>query len=252
MTSAPEPVLGDVDIAEIGMLLSDRARCRVLMALDDGRELAASVLAAEAGVSRSTTSGHLAKLTEAGLLSVRSYGRHRYYRLAGPKVGELLEKLTQLAPTRPVRSLREGTRAVQLRTARTCYDHLAGRLGVEVMAAMLARGYLDGGEGEFVAARARRDRVSAYGNDMDYVLTPLGAVFLDEMGIRVPAGTRRLVRYCVDWSEQRHHLGGRLGRGLLDHFLDRSWVRRRDVGRGLRVTVTGRDAMAEVFGLTWD
>lgn len=252
MTSGTEPVLGDVDISEIGALLADRARCRVLMALDDGRELPASVLADEAGVSRSTTSGHLSKLTGAGLLSVRCYGRHRYYRLSGPRVGELLEKLTQLAPTRPVTSLRQGTRAAQLRTARTCYDHLAGRLGVEVMTAMLELGHLDGGDGEFVARRAQRDRVSARGRDVDYELTRPGRAFLDELGVALPGGRRPLVRYCVDWSEQRHHLGGRLGRALLDHFLERSWVRRRDVGRGLRVTLAGRSAMSEVFGLDWD
>src|SRR5205823_2373368 len=90
-------VLGDVEISEIGTLLADRARCRVLMALNDGRALPASVLADEAGVARSTASSHLSKLTEAGLLNVETHGRHRYYRLAGPQVGELLERLTQIS-----------------------------------------------------------------------------------------------------------------------------------------------------------
>ncbi|WP_445181492.1 ArsR/SmtB family transcription factor [Pseudonocardia sp. Cha107L01] len=251
MDTRTEPVLGDVEIAEIGALLSDRARCRVLMALDDGRALPASVLADEAGVSRSTASGHLGKLTDAGLLWVEIHGRHRYYRLAGPQVGELLEKLTALAPTRPVRSLREGTRAAQLRAARTCYDHLAGRLGVAVMAQLLAKGYLAGGDGLFHPDLAGTDRISAPGGDVDYALTPAGQEFLVELGVRVPASGRRLVRYCVDWSEQRHHLGGRLGRAVLDHFLAESWIIRRDVGRAVRVTPAGRTALADLFGVSW-
>jgi DNA-binding transcriptional ArsR family regulator len=127
------PSVGDADIAAVARLFADPARCAVLLALDDGRALPASVLAEEAGVSRSTASSHLTKLTEAGLLSVETHGRHRYYRLAGPQVGELIEQLVQLAPARPVRSLREGTKAARLRSARTCYDHFAGRLGVELM-----------------------------------------------------------------------------------------------------------------------
>ncbi|MCW2514827.1 MAG: putative transcriptional regulator, partial [Mycobacterium sp.] len=103
------PATGDADIAALASLLADPARCKVLLALDDGRALPASVLADEAGVSRSTASSHLGKLTEAGLLTVHSQGRHRYYRLAGTEVAELLERLGRLAPSRPVRSLREGT-----------------------------------------------------------------------------------------------------------------------------------------------
>jgi DNA-binding transcriptional ArsR family regulator len=250
--NARSRIRGDADLSGIGTLLSDRARCRVLMALDDGRELPASVLASEAGVARSTVSEHLAKLTEARLLAVRSHGRHRYYRLAGPQVGELLERLAELAPERPVRSLREGTRAAQLRIARTCYDHLAGRLGVQLMAALLAKGHLVGGDGRFVAERAERDRVSAPGRDLHYELTAEGWEFLRELGVAVPDGRRPLVRYCVDWSEQRHHLGGTLGRALLEHFLDRGWVLRRSVGRALRVSEAGRAACIEVFGIPWE
>ena len=129
----PSAARGDADIAALASLLADPARCKVLLALDDGRALPASVLADEAGISRPTASSHLGKLTDAGLLSVETHGRNRYYRLAGPEVGELLEQLGRLAPSRPVQSLREGTRAARLRSARTCYDHFAGRLGVAVM-----------------------------------------------------------------------------------------------------------------------
>jgi len=119
---------GDVDIAAVASALADTGRSKMLLALGDGRALAASTLAMEAGVAPSTASVHLAKLVDADLLRVECHGRHRYYRMAGPEVGELLEALAQLAPATPVRSLREGTRAHAVRTARTCYDHLAGQL----------------------------------------------------------------------------------------------------------------------------
>jgi DNA-binding transcriptional ArsR family regulator len=242
---------GDVDLAAVGALVADRRRCQILLALNDGRALPASVLADEAGVARSTASSHLAKLTEAGFLTVRTEGRNRYYRIAGPQVGELLEKLTALAPTRPVRSLREGSRAAQLRCARTCYDHLAGRLGVGLMTAMLDRGQLTGGDGEHHPSADGTDRLSAPGHDLDYQVTAPGWTFLGELGVQVPDTRRQLIRYCVDWSEQRHHLAGALGRSILDRFLAADWVRRRDHNRGIRVTPAGEAVLADRFGIAW-
>lgn len=179
----------------------------MLLALDDGRALPATVLAAEAGVSAPTASSHLAKLVAGGLLVVERHGRYRYYRLAGPAVGRLIEVLTQLAPAAPIRSLRQGTRAQALRDAPSCYDHLAGRLGVAVMGAMIERGLLTGGDGRFDPERARADKRSGYGRDVAYRLTGRGAEFFSDLGIELPA-TGPVIRYCVDWSEQRHHLAG--------------------------------------------
>jgi DNA-binding transcriptional ArsR family regulator len=244
-------VAGDVEISDVAALLADRARCRVLLALNDGRALPASVLAAEAGVTRATASSHLGKLTEAGLLLVEAQGRHRYYRLAGPQVGELLEKLMEIAPARPVRSLRESTRAGQLRAARTCYDHLAGRLGVQIMSAMIEQGYLDGGDGHHHPELSGHDRVRGYGRDVAYSLTPAGWRLLDEMGIVVPERRRTLIRYCVDWSEQRHHLAGLLGRSILDRFRTADWVRPRDHGRSVKVTPSGAAALADGLHIDW-
>jgi DNA-binding transcriptional ArsR family regulator len=249
--TADGPSRGDVDIAALASLFADPARCTVLMALDDGRALPASVLADEAGISRSTASSHLGKLTDAGLLTVESHGRHRYYRLAGAEVGELLEQLVRLAPARPVRSLRDGTRAARLRSARTCYDHLAGRLGVEVMAGLLRMDVLTGGDGRYDPARDLHDTLSDHGHDISYDLTDTGRGFLCELGVQLPSGRRQLARYCVDWSEQRHHLSGALGRAILDRFLDAQWVRRVPRGRALTVTERGRTALADGFGIEW-
>jgi DNA-binding transcriptional ArsR family regulator len=246
--SVEQPAYGDTDIAAIGSLVADRARCRILLALGDGRALPASHLAAEAGVSPATASSHLRKLTDAALLTVENHGRHRYYRLAGPDVGRLIEALQQVAPATPVRSLRQDTRARQLRDARTCYDHLAGRLGVTLMRVMLDRGYLAGGDGEYDVDRTPGDHRAGYGHEVDYTLAPAGQEFLDGFGVQVPP-RRRLIRYCVDWSEQRHHLSGALGRGLLDRLVELGWVRRSDGSRAVKVTGTGQAGLDEMFGI---
>ncbi len=252
MRSAGElPARGDADIAALASLLADPARCKVLLALDDGRALAASVLADEAGISRPTASSHLVKLTGAGLLTVESHGRHRYYRLAGPEVGELLEQLGRLAPSRPVRSLREGTRAARLREARTCYDHVAGRLGVAVMSCLLDREALVGGDGRYDPRRDSHDALSSSGHDIRYELTDTGRDLLTGIGVEIPTGKRPLVRYCVDWTEQRHHLSGGLGRAVLDRFVSAGWVKRAPRGRALTVTEDGRTALADAFGIDW-
>lgn len=245
------PTRGDADIAAVASLLADPARCKVMLALDDGRALPASVLADEAGISRSTASSHLNKLTEANLLAVETHGRHRYYRLAGPEVGELLEHLVRLAPPRPVRSLREGTRAARLRSARTCYDHLAGRLGVQIMGSLLDRDVLAGGDGRYDPGRDSHDALSSPGHDICYELTDGGRGFFARAGIELPSGRRPLVRYCVDWTEQRHHLSGALGRAVLDRFVSAGWVQRVPRGRAIRVTAAGRTALVDAFGIDW-
>jgi DNA-binding transcriptional ArsR family regulator len=242
---------GDADLAAVGALVADPGRCRILLALDDGRALPASRLAAEAGVAPATASSHLRKLTDAGLLAVERHGRYRYYRLAGPAVGRLIETLGQLAPAEPIRSLRQDTRAGALRRARTCYDHLAGRLGVALMGAFLDRRWLVGGDGTFDVDHADRDRLSAPGHDLDYELTPAGFTFLDRFEVHLPPH-RRTIRYCVDWTEQRHHLAGGLGRGLLDRLTGLDWIRATGGGRAVQVTAEGRDGLRDTFGIEAD
>jgi DNA-binding transcriptional ArsR family regulator len=242
---------GDTDIAAIGMLLADRGRCRMLLALNDGRALPASRLAAEAGITPATASSHLSKLLAAGLLAVEPQGRNRYYRIAGAQVGQLLEILAQLAPAAPIHSLRQATRSEALREARSCYDHLAGRLGVALMASIIKAGYLTGGDGMFDPSRARRDKRVGYGHDIDYRLTPAGNAFLADLGV-VLEPRRTPIRYCVDWSEQRHHLAGAAGRGLLSRLVELDWIRRSPDSRAVLVTDAGRKHIQETFGVSLD
>jgi len=240
---------GDADLARIAELIADRARSRILLALIGGRELSASLLAEEAGVSRPTASAHLRKLTDGGLIAVRVDGKRRHYRLAGPAVADVLERLATLAPPEPISSLRASTHAAQLRSARSCYDHLAGRLGVGLMQRMLERGFLIGGDGSFDADRAGRDTPASYGQDARYELTGSGRDFLDDLGVELAGGRRPLVRYCVDWTETRHHLAGQVGRGLRERFLQAGWVEPKGTTRALRITDTGADFLRRELGL---
>ncbi len=245
-------LLGDPDIAVPAALLGERGRARIVMALADGRALPASVLASEAGVATSTASEHLSKLLDAGLLAVEQHGRHRYYRIEDARVLRAVEALAELAPAAPVRSLNEGTRAEQLRSARLCYDHLAGRLGVALMSSLLERELLAGGDGLHHPEHAEADRLSAPGHDVDYRVTGEGEAFLTDFGVDVAAlgrGRRPLVRYCLDWSEQRHHLAGALGAAIAGRMFELEWLRRAKTHRALTLTHAGEEGLGATFGV---
>jgi DNA-binding transcriptional ArsR family regulator len=245
-TTADIPA-GDVDIASVAALLAEPTRVRIMMALGDGRALPATVLASEAGIAASTASSHLGKLLDGGLVSVEQHGRHRYYSFSGPQVGELMEMLSAMAPQHPVRSLREGTNARQLRFARTCYDHLAGELGVALLRSMLRSGVLIGGDG----LRVEGDRLSSGGSIVDYRLTKAGHRRLSEFGIdfdQLPP-RRPLVRYCVDWSEQHHHLSGALGAAVTARMFELGWINRAPRARAVLVSAAGREGLQREFGV---
>ncbi len=238
-------------MAAVGQLLADRGRCRILLALTDGRALPASVLAAEAGVRPSTASGHLRKLTDRGLIEVLPTGRYRYYRLAGPDVARLVEVIGRLAPIQPVRSLREGTRAHALRLARRCYDHIGGRLGVAVTDALRERGLIEGPDGTPDLAALRGDRLAGgVVGEGDYRLTDKGHQELAMLGALLPPGLGA-VRCCIDWTEQRHHVAGAVGKAVLDAFHSAGWITPAATHRALRVTARGVAGLHEHLGITW-
>jgi DNA-binding transcriptional ArsR family regulator len=240
----------DVDLAAVGALLGEPARARILLALADGRALPASLLAAEAGVAKPTASGHLGRLVDGGLLRVEQSGRHRYYRLAGPDVAEIIERLSLLAPRLPVRSLASAGRARAVRDARLCYDHLAGRLGVDLVRSFLEHGLLDGHDGSF---RPGVDQLSSRGTDVSYELTSDGRSALAEIGVVTDGfGRRAPIRHCVDWSEQRHHLSGALGAAVAERFFALGWIERAAKGRAVRVTPKGQAEVYNRYGVASD
>lgn len=224
---APGKGVGDVDIAAVAALMADPSRAAVLTELTDGRALPPSELAEIAGVSRSTISEHLAKLERAGFLTVEKGGRNRYFRLAGPEIAAAVEALAALAPRFPVRSLKQSRRAGALSAARTCYGHLAGRLGVGITEAMLARGLIEG-EGEV------------------FLVTDAGATWLERFGIANPP---RAGKACNDWSERRPHLAGRLGVALTSRLFELGWLQRTQRAREVRVTPQGEIGLSRELSL---
>jgi DNA-binding transcriptional ArsR family regulator len=247
-------VHGELDVAAVATLFADPTRARILAALTDGRALPASVLADESGVAASTASEHLSRLVAGGLLSVERSGRHRYYRLADDRVAAAIESLATLAPQRPVRSLRESTRAAALRRARTCYDHLAGRLGVAVTESLIAHGALVRTDGRDGNERAEGDRLASPVSVHPYRLGPSAEPVFGRLGVDLDAVTARsnrrpVLRFCVDWSEQRHHLAGALGAAVLTGLHDAGWVRSLPAPRAVELTESGRAAVHDILGV---
>jgi len=223
-----------LNIASVAGLVADPARARMLTALMDGRARTAKELAYSAGVTPQTASSHLAKFLGARLLAMERQSRHRYFRLAAPSVAHAIEALMAVSPARPRAAASEGP-LEGLRLARTCYDHLAGRLGVSVTDAMVRRHWLT------PAGRG-------------YRLTVAGERFLARLGVDVDQTRRErraFARQCLDWSERRAHLAGALGAAMARRYLDLRWVQRVAEERALTLTPHGLHGLRTWFGIDW-
>ncbi len=219
-------------IAEVASLIGDPARANMLCALLDGRAHTASELALVACVRAPAASAHLAKLVAGGLLTVEKQGRHRYYRIACPEAAAALEALSALAPSAAPRVRRPGPRDAAMRHCRTCYDHLAGRVAVDLTEAMIERGWLVEGEA-------------------DYDLTDTGRAGLGMLGVETgDPGRRRFASRCLDWSERRAHLGGALGARLLETARAKGWIETLPRSRAVTVTPAGIAAFGGALGVT--
>lgn len=223
-------------IAEVAGLIGDIARAGILSALMGGRALTAGELACIAGVTAQTASGHLAKLLEARLVVVEKQGRHRYYRLASAEVADAMQSLMTLAAAAPARHHPIGPRDAALRLARTCYDHMAGRLAVALADRLAERGLIVFAEGAGLVT-----------DEGHRFFCDFGLTREEEKGSKRP-----LCRTCLDWSERRSHIGGRLGARLLEHCLDLGWLARAPQGRALTITRKGEVGFADTFLLPSD
>lgn len=219
------------NVAAAAALIGEPTRAAILTALLGGQSLLAGELAARARVSPQTASAHLAKLVAGSLLVVEAQGRHRSFRLANDRVAHVVEALGAIAPRGQVRSLGESLEVEAMRSARTCYDHLAGRLGVALTRSLLDQEYLKEVNG-------------------DFCLTPSGEEGLTRWGIDVERArrTRRKFAFrCLDWSEQRYHLAGALGAAITAQLSALQWIRRLPGGRAVQVTAAGRSGFWAKF-----
>ncbi|MFB7916285.1 ArsR/SmtB family transcription factor [Streptomyces sp. NPDC056061] len=221
-------------LAALAALLADDTRAAFCLALLDGRAWTAGELARHASVAPSTASEHLHRLVAGGLLAEERQGRHRYLRLADERAAHLVEDLAARvvpgSPARPPRTLAAASADSALARGRTCYDHLAGRLGLAITDAMSARGLLE--------------------RDTGFALTRDGVDWFTALGIALtPRSRRPLVRSCLDWTERRPHLAGLAGAALCRHMLDVGWCVRIGTGRAVRATAAGERALLEHLGI---
>jgi DNA-binding transcriptional ArsR family regulator len=221
-------------MAEVAALVGDPARANMLCALLGGRALTAGELAYAARVTPQTTSGHLGKLSAARIIVPMKQGRHRYYRLAGPHIGRMLESIMNVALVGPPRFQPKSKLDEQMRHARTCYDHIAGVLGVALAERLIER--------EFVILGDEAGEVTAEGADF---LSKLG---VDLTGAR--ARRRVFCRPCLDWTERRPHIGGAVGAALATRCFELKWIERVRDSRALAVTPAGRRGLTEFFALS--
>jgi DNA-binding transcriptional ArsR family regulator len=223
---------GEANMAAVASLLADPARATIMIALSDGRALPAGELARLAHVAPSTASSHLLKLAEGGLIRVEPWGRHRYYRVAGPDIVGVIEALSLVSPAKPVRSLRQSREAESVRFARTCYDHLAGFLGVKFTRSLV----------ELDVLRELED---------GYEVTEEGLLHLLEFGVDL-SGRKERMRFApahIDWSERYRHFAGPLAKAAASRLFELEWVARTPSSRAVRVTEAGRTGLQDYFGL---
>jgi DNA-binding transcriptional ArsR family regulator len=220
-------------IAEIAALVGDPTRATLVSALLDGRALTAGQLAVAARITPQTASTHLAKLTEAGLLSVVRRGRHRHFRLASTTVADMIDGIAAVALQKRPRYRPLSDQARALSAARICYDHLAGRLSVDVTNAFVAREYV-----------MLDDEVAE--------ITPAGIRFLTRLGIALPAprsAGRHFCRLCLDWTERFPHIAGAVGAALTRRYFELGWMERTTGSHAVTVTPSGRRGFRETFGI---
>ena len=219
------------NIARVAALIGDCARADILTALMADRALTATELAGIADVTKQTASTHLAKLVDARLIEVEKQGRHRYFRLAGRDVAQLLESLMGVAFRTGAVRLRSSPREPALRKARVCYDHLAGELAVAAFEAMMARGWFFGHVDEVSLSDAGWDALAGLGIDVS----------------TLQSARRPACRMCLDWGERRHHLAGSVGAAILRHVIDAGWARRTANSRIVVFDPRGEQAFRDFF-----
>ena len=236
--AAPAAAPHEPRLARVAALVAEPTRARMLAFLLSGEYASAGELARAASVGAATASAHLAKLVDAGLAVCEPRGRHRYFRLADADVAHALEALAMVAERSSHEREWSAPARLRLREARCCYGHLAGRRGVALLSRLVARGWLAEADG-------------------GYALTPAGVAGLATLGFDAstlpperPAALRRLAYPCLDWSERRDHLAGRLASELLAHFVAQGWLRRIGGERALELTPTGRQALGDLVEAT--
>ncbi|AFQ12298.1 TPA: winged helix-turn-helix domain-containing protein [Bacillus pacificus] len=221
------------NIARMASLLSDASRSAILVHLMDGRPHPATELANAAKIKPQTATFHLNKLLEAQIISVEKHGRHRYYKLANHELADSLETIFFITQPEPIQSFKQAKEMNEIEFARTCYDHLAGKLGVEIANALLRKEVL-------------------VKNETDFQVTKIGEKFFYGLDIdleKLQTKRRAFSKCCLDWTERKHHIAGALGNILLERMLEMNWIIKVKHSRAIHITPLGRQKLKEVFSI---
>ncbi|MEC0255590.1 ArsR/SmtB family transcription factor [Paenibacillus lautus] len=219
------------NVAQVASLVSDASRAAILTVLLDGRYHPASELAYMAKIKPQTASFHLSKMVAANLVTVEEQGRHRYYGIRNQEVAQILETLLSITPPVQIRSLNQATEHEAIRQARTCYDHLAGSLGIQLTNSLLNAGVISEMENQFTVTEKGEEFFKAFQIDLE----------------QVKRKRRSFTHRCLDWSERRHHLAGALGHALLERLLELNWIQRLPRTRAITITPEGKKGLKETF-----
>lgn len=219
------------NIAQVASLVSDASRAAILTVLLDGRYHPASELAYMAKIKPQTASFHLSKMVAANLVTVEQQGRHRYYGIQNQEVAQIMETLLSIAPPVKIRSLNQAAENEALRQARTCYDHLAGKLGIQLTNSLLSAGVISEVGDQYTVTEKGEDFFKVFQVDLS----------------RVKRKRRSFTHRCLDWSERRHHLAGALGHALLERLLELHWIQRVPSTRAIKITPEGKKGLQEIF-----
>ncbi|MFD3448945.1 ArsR/SmtB family transcription factor [Microbacteriaceae bacterium 4G12] len=219
--------------ALIATLVSETSRAAILTVLLDGRFHPASELAYMAGIKPQTASFHLSKMVYANVVAVEKQGRHRYYGIQNQEVAQIMESLLSIAPPVEIKSLKQASENKSLRLARTCYDHLAGHLGVQLTLSLINMGIINEEKYGFIVTEKGEEFFTAFEIDLE----------------KVKKKRRSFSHKCLDWSERRHHLAGALGNALLERLLELNWVQRLPKTRAIKITNDGQKGFKETFSI---
>lgn len=221
------------NISALTSLLSEKSRATILAGLMDGKFHTASELAYMAAIKPQTASFHLSKLVENNIVICENNGRFRYFQLANQEVAHTLEILMAISPPPQIRSLKQSSQLKKLEKARTCYDHLAGRISVKLTNAMQSLEYIE-----------RKDK--------NFIIAPKGEIFFKDLGIDLLALSKKRRSFshaCLDWSERTHHLGGALGNALFERYLELKWIESKANSREIIITRLGEEGFKNYFGI---
>ncbi|MCS0788444.1 winged helix-turn-helix domain-containing protein [Cytobacillus pseudoceanisediminis] len=224
------------NVAKVASLVSEPSRAAILTALLDGRYHTVNELAHMARIKPQTASFHLKKMLDAQVVSAEKQGRHRYYGIMNQEVAQVMESFLSIAPAAEIKSFKHASEDKAIRFARTCYDHLAGNLGVEITESLKRKGFI------------------AEENDT-FSVTEDGIAFFHSMQIDLTSlkkKRRSFSHKCLDWSERRHHLAGALGNAILEKFLEQNWIQRIPKTRAIKITPQGMKGFKENFAIDLD